>query len=206
MLVLNKNILTIGGNRLEGGPLTPPTPPGPSDEVTIGTQTWKTTYLDIDDGQGGVKNCYGGDLKFYTYDAATRICTANYPGWHVAVETDYNVLISNTLDNTDTSTFSDLFDTEYGGTDKFGLNLRPMCLYLYNNDDMVISQGNTILGFGPLNSDSCVFTSRGKDGNKCYGLSYVSSAFVMQAYSKSIWYKYGTWTDVYTIIRLVKDT
>ena len=29
MLILNKNILTIGGNRLEGGPLTPPTPPGP---------------------------------------------------------------------------------------------------------------------------------------------------------------------------------
>lgn len=29
MLVLNKNILTIGGNRLEGGPLTPPEPPTP---------------------------------------------------------------------------------------------------------------------------------------------------------------------------------
>lgn len=29
MLILNKNILTIGGNRLEGEPLTPPTPPGP---------------------------------------------------------------------------------------------------------------------------------------------------------------------------------
>jgi surface protein len=27
MLVLNRNILTIGGNRLEGGPLTPPVPP-----------------------------------------------------------------------------------------------------------------------------------------------------------------------------------
>lgn len=31
MLILNKNILTIGGNRLEGGPLTPPTPPTPVD-------------------------------------------------------------------------------------------------------------------------------------------------------------------------------
>lgn len=29
MLILNKNILTIGGNRLEGGPLTPPEPPEP---------------------------------------------------------------------------------------------------------------------------------------------------------------------------------
>ena len=29
MLILNKNILTIGGNRLEGGHLTPPEPPGP---------------------------------------------------------------------------------------------------------------------------------------------------------------------------------
>ena len=29
MLILNKNILTIGGNRLEGESLTPPTPPGP---------------------------------------------------------------------------------------------------------------------------------------------------------------------------------
>ena len=31
MLILNKNILTIGGNRLEGGPLTPPEPPEPPD-------------------------------------------------------------------------------------------------------------------------------------------------------------------------------
>ena len=30
MLILNKNILTIGGNRLEGGHLTPPEPPGPT--------------------------------------------------------------------------------------------------------------------------------------------------------------------------------
>jgi surface protein len=30
MLILNKNILTIGGNRLEGGPFTPPEPPGPA--------------------------------------------------------------------------------------------------------------------------------------------------------------------------------
>lgn len=187
---------------------TPPTPPV-VDEVQIGNQIWKTTYLDIDDGQGGVKNCYVGDsLKFYTYDAATRICTANYPGWHVAVETDYTVLIGNTLDNTDTSTYNDLFGTEYGGTDKYGLNLRPMYLYLYDNDSLLNSFGNNYLTIGKYAYLDCIFTSKGLDPAGCYGLTYASSAFSMKAWGNRYWIKagYTSATDVYTIIRLVKDT
>ena len=186
-------------------PRPTPSPIPPSDEVQIGNQIWKTTYLDIDDGQGGVKNCYVGDsLKFYTYDAATRICAANYPGWRVAVETDFNVLIGNTLDNTDTSTFNDLFGTEYGGTDKYGLNLRPMYLYLYNNDTHVVALGRAGIEYGTTAFSDCVFTSKGSTEASCYGLSYSSSAFLMKAFTRT-WWKYGTWTDVYTIIRLVKD-
>ena len=82
-------------------------------EVTIGTQIWKTGMLDIDDGQGGVvtpsvDNIAAHDyildpqgnhypipsIKYYTYTAANRICAANYPGWHVAVATDFNKLFT----------------------------------------------------------------------------------------------------------------
>ena len=50
MLILNKNILTIGGNRLEGGPLTPPTPPGPiplpPNTVRVRTNDGNVPYKD----------------------------------------------------------------------------------------------------------------------------------------------------------------
>jgi hypothetical protein len=210
MIMLNNRPLYVGNVRplvIDGGSEpTPPTPPV-VDEVQIGNQIWKTFYLDIDDGQGGVKNCYNGDssLKFYTYDAATRICSANYPGWHVAVNTDYNVLASTALDNTDTSTFNDLFGTAYGGTDKYGLQLRPMYLYLYNGDDYVVTQGRDSIEFGTTAPTDCIFTSKGNTASICHGLSYYRSAFTMTIFNRNGWLKYGTWTDVYTIIRLVKD-
>ncbi len=103
MLILNKNILTIGGNRLEGGPLTPPeppTPPGPSfDEVTIGTQTWMAKDLAIDDGQSGITVTdwdYGsGNVPVYSYDynAAARIANS-IPGWHLPTKDEWETLIN----------------------------------------------------------------------------------------------------------------
>lgn len=96
MLILNKNILTIGGNRLEGGPLTPPTPPGPSDEVIIGTQTWKNVNLAVDDGQGGVKiieDPVYGTSYYYLQSAADRIAS-NISGWHLPSESDWSTLIT----------------------------------------------------------------------------------------------------------------
>ena len=99
MLIFNKNILTIGGNRLEGGPLIPPEPPGPSDEVTIGTQTWKTSNLAIDDGQGGitvvnnvtVNGVNFGTQYYYTWDAAVRVSNS-ITGWHLPSQAECNTL------------------------------------------------------------------------------------------------------------------
>lgn len=62
--------------------------PQPTDEVTIGTQTWKTKNLAINDGQGGIVTQtvnYGqGDVVeyYYTWEAAVRVA-ASIPGWHL---------------------------------------------------------------------------------------------------------------------------
>ena len=105
MLILNKNILTIGGNRLEGGPLTPPEPPTPPvptfDEVTIGTQTWMAKNLYIDDGGEGIYHYDNvtangvnfGTQYYYTLDAATRIANS-IPGWHLPSKEEFQTLIS----------------------------------------------------------------------------------------------------------------
>ena len=44
MLILNKNILTIGGNRLEGGHLTPPLPPIEANTVRVRTNDGNVPY------------------------------------------------------------------------------------------------------------------------------------------------------------------
>lgn len=65
MLVLNKNILTIGGNRLEGGPLTPPTPPTPEPLPPIPSNTVRVRTND-----GNVPYKYEGVTK---YTSATLV-------------------------------------------------------------------------------------------------------------------------------------
>ena len=60
MLILNKNILTIGGNRLEGRPLTPPEPPLPPIEAN-------TVRVRTNDGNVPYKHQYA------TYQTATLV-------------------------------------------------------------------------------------------------------------------------------------
>ena len=124
MLILNKNILTIGGNRLEGGPLTPPEPPeppGPSDEVTIGTQTWKTNNLAIDDGGEGITIINNN----YYYDrAAARRIAETVEGWHLPTRDEWDTLIENAggfngLASTNSWTYG-------GGTNSSGFNALPI--------------------------------------------------------------------------------
>ena len=82
-----------------GGKLMTVPPPPPSDEVTIGTQTWKTKNLAIDDGQGGIYTQtvnYGqGDVVeyYYTWEAAMRVVNS-IAGFHLPSVDEYNTLIS----------------------------------------------------------------------------------------------------------------
>lgn len=73
--------------------------PAPTfDEVTIGTQTWMSKNLAIDDGQGGISSNtvnYGhGDVVeyYYTWDAAVRVAES-INGWHLPSADEVNVLV-----------------------------------------------------------------------------------------------------------------
>lgn len=78
--------------------VTPPTPPVPVfDEVTIGSQTWMSKNLAIDDGGEGIYTQtvnYGqGDVVeyYYTWEAAVRIA-ASIPGWHLPSLEEFQTL------------------------------------------------------------------------------------------------------------------
>lgn len=133
MLILNKNILTIGGNRLEGGPLNPPTPPGPSfDEVTIGTQTWTSKNLDIDDGGEGItiindvtaNGVNFGTQYYYNWDAANRIANSII-GWHLPSQSEWGIL-KKYLNNDTTTVKSTSGWNNNNGTNTTGLNILPL--------------------------------------------------------------------------------
>ena len=161
MLILNKNILTIGGNRLEGVPLTPPeppTPPGPTfDEVTIGTQTWMAKNLDIDDGGEGIYHYDNvtangvnfGTQYYYTFDAATRIANS-IPGWHLPSKEEFQTLISYVGSNSGTklkssSGWNDSTSTSGSGngTDNYYFTALPVG-YSDSNGSIVWKEGEYI--------------------------------------------------------------
>jgi uncharacterized protein (TIGR02145 family) len=71
------------------------------DSVTIGTQTWMSKNLDIDDGGEGIltydftsdpnlSSC--GIQYYYTYEAALRLANS-LDGWHLPTSTEWNTLI-----------------------------------------------------------------------------------------------------------------
>lgn len=132
MLILNKNILTIGGNRLEGGPLTPPTPPGPTiEEVTIGTQTWMAKNLAIDDGGEGIAII---NNNYYYNRAAARRVAETVEGWHLPTAAEWDTLIENSggfngLASTNSWTYG-------GGTNSSGFNALALG-YIPSNSDSV---------------------------------------------------------------------
>lgn len=110
---------------------TPPEPPIPTDEVTIGTQTWKNVNLAIDDGQGGIYTQtvnYGqGDVTeyYYTWAAAVRVANS-ISGWHLPTGAEWDTL-SNTVGS---STAGTKLKSTYGwssgnGTDDYGFAVFP---------------------------------------------------------------------------------
>ena len=133
-LARNGKMLTrLNGTRYFGDNSSPvpPTPPTPT-EVIIGDQTWMSTNLAVDDGQGGIYTQtvnYGqGDVTeyYYTWDAAVRVA-ATVSGWHLPSTTEWDTL-ADTVGGT--STAGTKLKSTYGwssgnGTDDYGFSAFP---------------------------------------------------------------------------------
>ena len=97
-LARNGKMLTrVNGTRSFGEIVSPITPEPTFDEVTIGSQTWMSKNLAVDDGQGGIYTDtvnYGqGDVVeyYYTWYAAERVA-ASIEGWHLPSITEWSTL------------------------------------------------------------------------------------------------------------------
>lgn len=116
--------------------IIPPEPepePYPFDQVTIGTQTWTSKNLEMDDGQGGVyifnnvttpNNEYNmGTQYYYTWEAAVRI-VETIPGWHLATNEEANTLVSY-LGTNPAQKLKSTTIWSNPGTDDYGFNALP---------------------------------------------------------------------------------
>ena len=140
MLKFNNKVLHINDKWLN--PTVSPEPPGPSfDSVTIGTQTWMTKNLNIDDGQGGVyivENVEANGLNmgkqyYYTPEAAIRIANS-IPGWHLPSKEEFQTLASYVGTNSASKLKSTSgWDNNANGTDDYLFNGEPTG-YVINND------------------------------------------------------------------------
>lgn len=187
MLILNKNILTIGGNRLKGGPLTPPEPPEPpgptTDEVTIGTQTWMAKNLAIDDGGEGIAIINNN----YYYDrAAARRVAETVEGWHLPTADEVQTLFDyinvggfNSLASTNSWTYG-------GGTNSSGFNALALG-YIPSNSDTLEAEGIEAR-FWPYTKQFRLY--HGESGDGWVDLAIISSTTTRQKCN----------------VRLIKDT
>lgn len=111
------------------------------EEVTIGTQTWKTYNLDIDDGLEGIVTVNGN--VYYTQPAAIRVA-ATVDGWHLPSQTEFNTLMSyvGSDDNARklASTTGWLGGGGQQGTDEYGFNALPLGYY-YSNTQSISAAG-----------------------------------------------------------------
>ncbi len=118
-------------------------PPPPPDEVTIGTQTWKTKNLAIDDGGSGIyfkDQTFDGvgviTQYFYTIAAVNRILTS-MPGWRLPTKDDWDTLFSYVVEAKKLKSVNGWATTGfYGseqGTDDYGFCALPISSYYYDN-------------------------------------------------------------------------
>lgn len=166
------NALTVNGKQLtlDGVEIIGYGVPAPVlEEVTIGTQTWKTKNLAIDDGQGGIYTQtvnYGqGDVVeyYYTWNAAVRVA-ASIQGWHLPTTTEFDTLA-----------------TAVGGSDVAGTKLKSTTGWLYGkgtNDFgfSVFPAGYRYSGsFNYLGYNSILWTANEHSSNYAYRIRFNSS-------------------------------
>ena len=100
------------------------------DSVTIGSQTWMSKNLDIDDGQGGIYTQtvnYGqGNVVeyYYNWNAAVRV-SASISGWHLPTRAEWDTLASTVGSNPGTKLKSTYGWSSGNGTDDYGFSAFP---------------------------------------------------------------------------------
>jgi uncharacterized protein (TIGR02145 family) len=164
--------------------------PAPMDEVTIGSQTWKSKNLSIDDGQGGIYTQtvnYGqGDVieYYYTWQAAVRVANA-IEGWHLPTADEW-VALSDAVgsDVAGTKLKSDYGWSSGNGTDDYGFAAFPA--------------GGRISGsFDGLGSYARFWTATERTSSDAYGCYFNTGASMnFYYYGKSYGYS----------VRLIKDS
>lgn len=132
VLVGNSRVRVIGNGSTT---IVPPEPPA-QDEVTIGDQTWKNAYIEIDDGGEGIKKVENvtindvnfGTIFYYTWDAYQRIKSIIPSGWHVPTSLEASSFISAVTDIPSICTESG-WNGGLTGTNTTGFNAIPVGFY-----------------------------------------------------------------------------
>ena len=111
------NTFTLTGNATVAGVFVQ----AAVEEVTIGTQTWKTSYVEFNDGGDGIYYSEDTGIYYYEWSAISRIITSLVgTGYHVPSKSDFETLM-NYVGNDVTSIFNSLASTS-GWTNGNGLN------------------------------------------------------------------------------------
>lgn len=155
------------------------------EDITIGTQTWKTANLAIDDGQGGVVIEDG--IYYYSYEAAVRIASS-ITGWKLPSLNDWYTLFgtvvgkdgyeasdgqsstnkhktwyTTTSDQDDdiVSAWSGLTSVDDGGTNSTGFNSVKTGCYNFANTQVVGKDYGGMFWSSDSVSDSYTYTEEG---------------------------------------------
>lgn len=196
-------IYTINGKVLKNSAndkwLTKKETPAPSDEVIIGTQTWKSVNLAVNDGGSGITSynvgvVNGVDLGTqYYYDQTAAVRVANsITGWHLPSKSECETLINyigSSTAGTKLKSTSGWYNSG-NGTDDYGFNALPVGYY------------TTGFGGGHVEDTGysiCLWTATEGEGileaYRMYFGSSISNAVIDT----------GSMPDQYSI-RLIKDT
>lgn len=159
------------------------------DSVTIGSQTWLSKNLSIDDGGTGIYKQtvnYGqGDVEecYYTYNAALRIANA-INGWHLPNSTDWATLVAYASANSYAYRLKSTYGWTAGnGTDTYGFAAFPAGYH-----------GTNFTGTG-------TYVDYWQSANNTSTAAYcrdLSTGNVMQTYSRA--------KSAGLVVRLIKDT
>ena len=132
-LARNGKMLTRVNGTRSFGEIVSPIPPEPTVyEVTIGSQTWMSKNLAVDDGQGGIYTHtvnYGqGDVTeyYYTWYAAVRVAES-IEGWHLPSDSEWSRLIDSVGGHkySGTKLKSTIGWESSPGTDEYGFTALP---------------------------------------------------------------------------------